>query len=94
MSDKQQVTLPILGMTCANCVAAVERGLSKVDGVDAAVVNLSSERASVSYDPQKPASLPWWSKFAKPATRSRWAKLRWVSLAFQTLPTARAWKKR
>jgi len=53
MSDKQQVTLPILGMTCANCVAAVERGLSKVDGVDAAVVNLSSERASVSYDPQK-----------------------------------------
>ena len=53
MSDKQQVTLPILGMTCANCVAAVERGLSKVDGVDAAVVNLSSERASVSYDPHK-----------------------------------------
>ncbi|HOE35849.1 MAG TPA: copper ion binding protein, partial [Anaerolineaceae bacterium] len=53
MSDKQQVTLPILGMTCANCVAAVERGLSKVEGVDAAVVNLSSERASVSYDPQK-----------------------------------------
>ena len=53
MSEKQQVTLPILGMTCANCVASVERGLSKVDGVDAAVVNLSSERASVSYDPQK-----------------------------------------
>jgi len=53
MSEQHQVTLPILGMTCANCVAAVERGLSKVDGVDAAVVNLSSERASVSYDPQK-----------------------------------------
>lgn len=53
MSDKHQVTLPILGMTCANCVASVERGLSKVEGVDAATVNLSSERASVSYDPDK-----------------------------------------
>ena len=53
MSEQHQVTFPILGMTCANCVAAVERGLSRVDGVDAAVVNLSSERASVSYDPRK-----------------------------------------
>src|SRR5690606_17093489 len=53
MSEQHQVTLPILGMTCANCVASVERGLSKVEGVDAATVNLSSERASVSYDPDK-----------------------------------------
>lgn len=53
MSEKKHLTLPILGMTCANCVATVERNLKKVDGVDSANVNLSSERAAVSYDPQK-----------------------------------------
>ena len=40
-------------MTCANCVAAVERNLKKVEGVETANVNLSSERAAVSYDPDK-----------------------------------------
>lgn len=53
MTDQKHATLPILGMTCANCVATVERNLKKVDGVDTANVNLSSERAAVSYDPTK-----------------------------------------
>ena len=53
MTDQKHLTLPILGMTCANCVATVERNLKKVDGVDTANVNLSSERAAVSYDPAK-----------------------------------------
>jgi len=51
MVDQKQVTLPITGMTCANCVATVERNLKKVDGVQVALVNLSSERATVEYDP-------------------------------------------
>jgi len=38
-------------MTCANCVATVERNLKKLDGVGNAVVNLSSERATVEFDP-------------------------------------------
>jgi Cu+-exporting ATPase len=37
-------------MTCANCVATVERNLKKLDGVNTAVVNLSSERALVDFD--------------------------------------------
>jgi Cu+-exporting ATPase len=45
------VTLPITGMTCANCVATIERGLRKLDGVEVANVNLASERASVEFDP-------------------------------------------
>jgi P-type Cu+ transporter len=53
MTDQKHLTLPILGMTCANCVATVERNLKKVDGVETANVNLSSERAAVTYDPQK-----------------------------------------
>ena len=50
MSEVKQITLPITGMTCANCVATVERNLKKVDGVEIANVNLSTERASVEYD--------------------------------------------
>ncbi len=53
MPDQKHVTLPILGMTCANCVASVERNLKRVDGVEAANVNLASERAAVTYDPEK-----------------------------------------
>jgi Cu+-exporting ATPase len=53
MADQIQLTLPITGMTCANCVAAVERNLKKLDGINKAVVNLASERASVDYDPNK-----------------------------------------
>ncbi len=53
MAEQKHLSLPILGMTCANCVATVERSLKKVDGVDSANVNLSSERAAVSFDPEK-----------------------------------------
>ncbi|HEY44640.1 MAG TPA: copper-translocating P-type ATPase [Anaerolineae bacterium] len=38
-------------MTCANCVATIERNLKKLEGVNTANVNLASERASVEYDP-------------------------------------------
>ncbi|HXD08650.1 MAG TPA: heavy metal-associated domain-containing protein, partial [Anaerolineales bacterium] len=50
MSVTKQLTLPITGMTCANCVATVERNLKKLDGVNTALVNLSSERATVDFD--------------------------------------------
>ena len=53
MTDTKQLTLPITGMTCANCVATVERNLKKLDGVNTAVVNLSSERATVEFEPAK-----------------------------------------
>ena len=53
MSETKQLTLPITGMTCANCVATVERNLKKLDGVNTAVVNLSSERATVDFDSAK-----------------------------------------
>jgi Cu+-exporting ATPase len=53
MAETKQLTLPITGMTCANCVATVERNLKKLDGVQSAVVNLSSERATVDFDSAK-----------------------------------------
>ena len=51
MTEQRHMTLPITGMTCANCVATVERNLKKVNGVELASVNLSSERATVVFDP-------------------------------------------
>ncbi len=51
MSETKQIGLPITGMTCANCVSTVERNLKKVNGVQNARVNLSSERAAIEYDP-------------------------------------------
>ncbi len=53
MSGTKQISLPITGMTCANCVAAVERNIKKVEGVKVANVNLSSERATIEFDPSK-----------------------------------------
>ena len=49
----KQIILPIKGMTCANCVATIERNLKKIDGVEQTAVNLSSERATVGYDANK-----------------------------------------
>jgi len=49
MTDK--VVIGVKGMSCASCVARVERALRKQPGVAEASVNLPLERASVEYDP-------------------------------------------
>ncbi len=46
----ETLTLPVQGMTCASCVARVEKSLKKVDGVSRADVNLASEKVTLSYD--------------------------------------------
>ena len=43
----QQLNLGIEGMTCASCVARVEKALKKVEGVTDARVNLATEQAQV-----------------------------------------------
>jgi Cu+-exporting ATPase len=43
----EEVVLRVEGMTCASCVARVEKALLKVPGVDSAAVNLATERATV-----------------------------------------------
>lgn len=42
--------LPVAGMTCASCVARVEKALKAVPGVRAASVNLATEEAAVTVD--------------------------------------------
>lgn len=53
MQAIKTVTLPVEGMTCASCVARVEKTLTRVDGVEQAAVNLASERVTFSFDPGK-----------------------------------------
>ncbi len=48
---KESLTLGIGGMTCASCVARVERALGRLDGVERAAVNLATERATIEYLP-------------------------------------------
>lgn len=50
MSSKQ-LTLPITGMTCANCAATIERNLKKLPTAENVNVNLASERATLQFDP-------------------------------------------
>ena len=49
MPDKN-VTIPVTGMTCANCALNIERGIKKLSGITEANVNFATEQASVSFD--------------------------------------------
>ena len=44
------VRLKVAGMTCANCVTAVEKALNKVKGVTKVTVNLATETAYVEFE--------------------------------------------
>ena len=45
------VQIGVRGMTCASCVARVERALVRLDGVEEATVNLATDKARISFDP-------------------------------------------
>jgi len=46
------VELPVEGMSCASCVAKIEAGLREAPGVLKAAVNLATEKATVTFDPE------------------------------------------
>ena len=48
----EQVILKIGGMSCVMCVKAIEEGLGKLDGISDVNVNLTSEKAYVTYNPE------------------------------------------
>ena len=51
MAEAKNVTMPVTGMTCANCAATIERNVRKLPGVAVANVNLASEKLTVEFDP-------------------------------------------
>ena len=50
MSDNHTIHLSVAGMSCAGCVAAVEKALRSVPGVESASVNFAEHTAMVSGD--------------------------------------------
>ncbi len=44
------LTLPVIGMTCANCVNTVERNAKKADGISDAVVSFATEKVTLTLD--------------------------------------------
>lgn len=46
----REVSIPISGMTCASCARAIEKSISKLNGIKEVSVNLASEKARVVYD--------------------------------------------
>ncbi|HTB97743.1 MAG TPA: heavy metal translocating P-type ATPase [Terracidiphilus sp.] len=51
-TQKDSLTLPVLGMTCASCQHHVESALRATEGVDEAHVDLMGHRATVVFDPE------------------------------------------
>ena len=49
----EEKTLQINGMSCTACASSIEKGISKMDGVEEANVNFALERTSITYDPEK-----------------------------------------
>ena len=50
MSESQHITVGVTGMTCAACSNRIEKVLNKMEGVEAQV-NLTTEKATVDYNP-------------------------------------------
>jgi P-type Cu+ transporter len=48
---REQIRIPVSGMTCASCQAHVQRALAQQPGVEDASVNLMMETAAVTFDP-------------------------------------------
>ena len=49
--DTKKAVIPVKGMTCVNCAAAIQKDISKLAGVKSANVNYANEKAVVEFDP-------------------------------------------
>ncbi|MDK2985495.1 MAG: P-type Cu+ transporter [Clostridia bacterium] len=53
MADTEKITFRVKGMNCVSCAGKIEKGLQKLDGVQAAGVNFATEKVSIEYIPQR-----------------------------------------
>ena len=49
--ETKKAVIPVKGMTCVNCAAAIQKDIGKLDGVMSANVNFANEKAVVEFDP-------------------------------------------
>jgi Cu+-exporting ATPase len=50
-TEKREVLLNIVGMTCSACAATIEKSINSLDGVESVFVNIATDKARVEYDP-------------------------------------------
>jgi len=50
--ETKKAVIPVKGMTCVNCAAAIQKDISKLAGVKNANVNFANEKAVVEFDPR------------------------------------------
>jgi Cu+-exporting ATPase len=50
MKNKETLSLPVEGMTCASCVLRVEKTLKKIEGVEDVNVNLATEKVTFTFN--------------------------------------------
>jgi len=50
--NKKEINISIKGMHCASCATIIENGLNKKEGVLSSNVNLTTEKATITYDEQ------------------------------------------
>lgn len=53
MQTDKAIEIKISGMVCAGCSGAVEKALSRLEGVSSAKVDLAKKTAYVNYNPEK-----------------------------------------
>lgn len=53
MPATKQIELPVQGMTCASCVARIEKGLLQQSGILEASVNFAAEKVRITFDPDR-----------------------------------------
>lgn len=51
VDSMKKATYAVEGMSCASCAANIEKTLNQLEGIQTASVNLATEQASVTYDP-------------------------------------------
>ena len=51
-AETKAIAVPISGMTCAACAKAIERAVSKLEGVESVSVNFATEKANIKYNPK------------------------------------------
>ncbi|NQT79096.1 MAG: heavy metal translocating P-type ATPase [Candidatus Aminicenantes bacterium] len=48
----ERIDIPIVGMSCASCATTIQRGLTRLNGVEKANVNFATSKATVLYKPK------------------------------------------
>lgn len=53
MDNRKTITLPLTGMTCINCAAAINMSINKLNGIEEANVDFSNEKLTLVFNSEQ-----------------------------------------